>query len=115
MGVEFIQKASASLKKSWDRHRVELATPDFFTQQPEVAVRTFAADIVNNATVQEGDHVIVAVNGVELVAMDGLIEVARFTNSPIELVEAVRKAYGMAHGTVRKVHELSRVVEISIC
>ena len=45
MGADFIEKATPSFKKSWDRARVTLGTADLFTRIPDCVARTAAADI----------------------------------------------------------------------
>ena len=115
MGAEFIRKAAPTFKKSWDWHRVDLATPNLFTQQPTCAPRTAAADIVGNATLQQGDGVTVQATDAGLIAMRGLDEVARFTNPSPELISAVRASCGVAKGTIEVIHRLAGVAEISVC
>jgi hypothetical protein len=115
MGIEFIRTRAKTFKKSWDRHRVSLATPTLFTQQPVCAARTAAADLTGCATLQKGDTVIVQLNGTRLVAMRGLSEAAYFTDPPPELVSAVRESYGVARGTVEQINTIAGVAEISIC
>ena len=115
MGAEFIRKAAPTFKKSWDQQRVELATADLFTQQPSCAARTAVADIVGNATLQQGDVITVQATDAGLVAMRGLNVVARFTNPQPKLTSAVRESCGVAKGTVEQIHQISGVAEISIC
>lgn len=115
MGVAFIEKAAPTFKKSWDRARVELATAGLFTRAPVCAVRIAAAEIVGNATLHTGDHLVVELEGGGLVALRGNVEVARFTKPSAELVNAVRDSYGIAKGTVEQIHELAGVAEISLC
>lgn len=115
MGADFIEKATPSFKKSWDRARVELATPDLFTSTPSCAARTAVADIVPDQCLQVGEQLTVEIEAGILVARRGNAEVARFTAPPLELVQAVEAACGIAKGTVEQVHELARVAEISLC
>ena len=115
MGTDFIEKAAPTFEKSWDRGKVELATPDLFTQQPNRCSRTAAADIVKNASLKNGDVLIIRLREDGLFAMRGVVDVARFTNPATELLDAVRQANGIAHGTVERVHQFAAVAEISIC
>lgn len=115
MGLEFIRKAAPTFKKSWDRHRVSLATPTLFTQQPTCVARTAAADLANNATLEKGDTVIVQLNGTTLVAMRGLSKVAYFIAPSPALVSAIQQSCGVARGTVEQINSIAGVVEISIC
>ena len=115
MGVEFIRKSAKTFKKSWDWHRVSLATPTLFTQQPVCGARTAAADIANGTTLQQGEAVTVQLNGTDLVALRGLSEVAYFIQPSPQLVSAVQESYGVARGTVEQINNIAGVVEISIC
>lgn len=115
MGTDFVERATATFKKSWDKGRVAFETADLFTQQPSCAARTAAADLVGKANLQVGDRLTVEADGGALVARRGLTEVARFTNPSAELVNAVETSCGVAKGTVEQVHELAGVVEISLC
>ena len=114
MGLEFIRKAAPTFKKSWDRHRVSLATPTLFTQQPVCVARIAVADLASAATLEKGDTVTVQLNGTKLVAMRGLSEVAYFTAPSPALVSAVQQSCGVARGTVEQIHSIASVVEISI-
>lgn len=115
MGTDFIEKATPSFKKRWDRARVDLATADLFTRTPECAARTAAADIIGNTRLKVGDRLVVEVANGALIARRGHAEVARFTNPPPELVEAVEASCGIAKGTVEVAHPLAGVAEISLC
>lgn len=115
MGADFIEKATPSFKKAWDRGRVELATPDLFTQAPTSVARTFIADIVSGQCLQIGEQVIVEIEAADLVIHRGNTEVARSTAPPVELMRVVEASCGIAKGTVEQVHELACVAEISLC
>jgi hypothetical protein len=115
MGADFIEKATPSFKKSWDRARVALATADLFTREPICAARSAAAEIVNCAKLRVGDRLTVEPQGETLVALRGNTEVARFTKPSAELVKAVNDSCGMAKGVVEQVHDLAGVAEISLC
>ena len=115
MGADFIEKATPSFRKAWDRARVALATADLFTRQPECMPRSAVADIVGNPTLGVGEHLTVEESAGALVARRGTVEVARFTSPPREIVEAVRGSCSIAKGTVERVHPISGAVEISVC
>lgn len=115
MGADFVEKATRSFKKSWDRERVALATDDLFTRQPERAARTAAAEITGNASLEVGEKVTVEREAGGLIARRGLDEIARFSNPPLALVKAVENSCGVAIGTVEDVHDLAGVAEISLC
>ncbi|MFO1100368.1 MAG: hypothetical protein U1E81_19425 [Xanthobacteraceae bacterium] len=115
MGADFIEKATPTFKKSWDRARVALGTADLFTREPSCAARTAAAEIVGRAKLSIGDRVTVEPHGAGLVALRGNTEVARFTKPSAELVKAVNDSCGVAKGVVEQVHDLAGVAEISLC
>lgn len=115
MGTEFVEKATPSFKKSWDRARTALATADLFTRTPDCAARTAAADILGDARLQAGDRLTVETKNGTLVARRGNSDVAHFTNPAPELVKAVEGSCGIAKGTVEHVHDLAGVAEISLC
>jgi hypothetical protein len=89
MGVDFIRKAAPTHRKSWDRARVDLGTPDLFTRQPDCCDRTVAASLLNNQQLQEGDTVIIQAKGSDLIVMQGLSTVAQVIDPPLDLVDAL--------------------------
>jgi hypothetical protein len=115
MGSDFIEKVAPACKKSWDRARLRLATAGLFTDEPSCAPRTIAGDIVGDEKVALGEGLTVETEGRRLVARRGLTEVVRFNNPPPEVMRAVEQSCGVASGRVEEVHELARVVEISLC
>ena len=116
MGNDFIRKAAPIFKKSWDRHKVKLATPDLFTEQLENSSRTMIADIFGRCQLEVNEQVTVQMsNDGELIAMKGLSKVANFIEPPSEIIEAVRKSHGVASGTVKKVHGIANMVDICLC
>jgi len=115
MGADFIEKATPTFKKSWDRARIALATADLFTRAPTGAARLAAAEIVGNAALHIGEHLTVEPQDGGLVALLGNTEVARFIKPSPDLVKAVEESCGVAKGVVEQVHDLAGVVEISLC
>lgn len=115
MGSDFSEKAAKSFKKSWDRARVDLATADLFTREPECVARTAEADVVGNARLTVGEILIVEAEDGGLVARKANTIVARFTNPAADLVNAVTSSCGVAKGVVHEIHSLAEVAEISLC
>ena len=115
MGTEFVEKATPSFKKSWDRARTALETDDLFTRTPDRGARTAAADILGDARLQVGDQLTVEAQDGALVARRGNRDVARLTSPAPELVRAVEDSCGIAKCTVEQVHNLAGVAEISLC
>lgn len=115
MGADFIEKATLSFRKSWDREKVALGTADLFTRAPDCAPRSVAAEIINSGSLNVGDWLTVEVQGSRLVARKGNGEVAHITDPPPEIRQAVVDSCGVAKGTVEHVHPVAGVVEISLC
>lgn len=115
MGSDFIQKIAKASEKSWDKGRIDLCTADLFTQTPNGAACTVAAEILGNALLKPGEHVIVQKLGPGLIAMKGLRPVAQVINPSPDTLNAVEMSCNVANGTIEQVHELARVVEISLC
>ena len=115
MGADFIEKATPSFKKSWDRARVALSTADLFTRTPECASRTAAADIIDGARLKVGDRLTVEMQGNQMIARQGNNDVAHFINPASELLNAVTTSCGIAKGTVKEIHSIAKVAEISLC
>lgn len=115
MGSDFIEKATPSFRKSWDRALVELGTADLFTQKLDCVARTAAAELIGNARLEAGESLTVETNGSQLIARRGNSDVAIFTKPPPELFQAVAASCGVAKGTVEQIHPTARIAEISLC
>ena len=114
MGADFIERATPSFKKSWDREKVALGTADLFTRTPECAARTASAELIGDAILNVGDWVTVEAQDTVLIARQGIRDVARMLNPPPAIRQAVADSCGIAKGTIEQVHTLSGVVEISL-
>lgn len=115
MGLDFIHKAAPSFRKGLDRKRIELATPNLFTQQPGCAPRVYAANVRTGQRLTAGDKLGVRLDGQLLTAFRGLEPVATFNNPPTELLEALTESHGEACGVVKEVHDTADVAEITVC
>ena len=115
MGIDFIRKAAKSFRKGLDRRRIELATPNLFTQKPSVAPRAYAAQLRNEATVGVGEKLGVRLDGQNVLATRGLERVAVFKSPSADLKNALSASFGEASGTVQTVHSVSRIAEITVC
>lgn len=112
MGVDFIRQRTASFKKSWDRHRIELCERSLFTNDPERAARTALAKI--GPAVAADSSMLVRAESGALVGYRDLTRTAVFIDPPADLVQRVREAGGYAEGRVVAVHD-GNVAEIAIC
>ena len=115
MGADFLERTMKTIKRSWDRQRVELATSDLLTRQPDCAGRSVVGELVGDARVTPGERLTVEKDGAGLVARRGLTEVARITDAPAEVLQGVADSCGVGVGTVDQIHEPFRIVEITVC
>lgn len=117
MGSDFLERTKKTIKRSWDRQRVALATSDLLTRQPDCAVRSVVGEIIGNAKVSAGEKLTVEPDGdgVGLVARRGLTDVVRITEAPPDVVQGIKDSCGVAVGTIDQVHDRARVVEITVC
>jgi hypothetical protein len=115
MGSDFIEKAAPTFKKAWDRARVRLATADLFTQEPSCAARTVAADLVEGFNLTVGECLIVEHTDQGILVRRDFTTVARIDNAPEAVGLAIRRSCGIAKATVEQVHQISGVVELSLC
>lgn len=115
MGLDFVRKAAKSFNKSLDQSRVDLGTPNLFTQQLSCEPRVYAAEIKAKNNLRLGDEVSVCLNKGEIVALKGMDMVAVFLMPPANLVEALKESHGEAYGVVKEIHDIADTAEITIC
>jgi hypothetical protein len=115
MGADFLEKATPTFKKCWDKGRLDLVTDDLLTRLPTIKLRSFAAEMSASGSLKKGEKITVDKHGKALVATRGHTELARCEDSPAELLDAIEANCGMVQGTVDEVHELAGIAEISIC
>jgi hypothetical protein len=115
MGIEFVKKAAPSFRKGLDRMRIQLATPTLFTQQPAYAPRAYAANLHRGQTVSTGEKLGVRLDGEHVLVLRGIDPVAIFNSPTVELMEALQASHGEACGLVQEVHDIARMVEITVC
>lgn len=115
MGLDFVRKAAKSFHKGLDQSRIDLCTPDLFTQWPDREPRTYAATIRPNCRLTPGEDLCVRFHGRKIVAQRGMDIVAEFDAPPAELVEALKNSWGEACGTVQEVYQIADTAEITVC
>lgn len=115
MGIDFLERAGKSIKRSWDRQRVALATSDLLTMQPKCAARSVVAEIINDARITPGEKLTVEKDATGLIARRGLTGVLRIVDAPAEIMRGIEQSCGVAVGTVEQVHDQAGVAEISVC
>ncbi|HVO79023.1 MAG TPA: hypothetical protein VMT39_03330 [Candidatus Bathyarchaeia archaeon] len=115
MGIDFIRKAAPSFRKGLDRRRIELATPNLFTQEPTSAPRAYAAQLRSDKMLAVGEKLGVRLDGQNVLALRGLDLVAVFKSPGADLKNALSASFGEACGTVQAVHSVARIAEITVC
>jgi hypothetical protein len=115
MGLEFVRKAAPSYRKGLDRKRIELATPNLFTQNPICAPRAYAASLRTGVMLTAGEKLGIRLDDRQVVALRGLSPVAIFSAPSAELMEALKASYGEAYGVVQVVHDIAHMAEITVC
>jgi hypothetical protein len=115
MGADFIEKISKTIRHSWDRQRVALATSDLLTSQPECAGRSVVGEIIGEARLARGDKLVVERDEDGLIARRGLTDMVRITAPPHDVLRGIDESCGAGVGTVDQVHDQAGVAEISIC
>jgi len=114
MGADFAQRVGKTLKRSWDEGRAAIAATDLTTRQLVSGGRGVAADIVQGATLAQGEHLTVQLEGGALVARRCLTVVARNDNPSSAVVGVLGQYCNIRPGTVSQVHDMAGMVEITI-
>jgi hypothetical protein len=115
MGADFLERVKKTIKRSWDRERVALATSNLLTRQPEAAGRSVVGEIVAGAKLTPGEKLTIEKDGNGLVARRGLTDLVRFHQVPRDVVRGIEESCGVGVGTIDQVHEAAGVVELTIC
>jgi hypothetical protein len=66
MGQDWIPKAEKAIKRRLDRARVELSTPQLFTQEPTCAGRVAAAELDIGARATVGEDLVASMEDNEV-------------------------------------------------
>lgn len=115
MGVDFIRKCAKTFRKSWDQHRVDLATRDLFTREPLCISRAVLAKDLGVGRLTPGMPVTIRVDDSGLVALNETVAVARLIRPAPSLIAAIQDGGGYASGVVGPKQGQSDVIEITIC
>ncbi len=115
MGVDFLERTKKTIRVGWDRSRVRLATADLLTRMPERTACSVAFDVIGESVVHEGENLTVDVQESTLIARRGLTVVARRTDPPPAVLQAIKESSCQADATVGRVHPISRVLELDLC
>jgi hypothetical protein len=115
MGAEFLNKTKKTIIKHIDTKRAALATSDFFTKVPADQPRCAIATISDGATLKDGDLLVVESRNGFVDIRRGNSVVAKFDSPSNDLITAIAKSGGVAGAIVKRVHRISKKVEVSLC
>ncbi|MBY5780153.1 hypothetical protein [Rhizobium leguminosarum] len=115
MGIEFLTRTRTTIRKHIDRKRVELATPDLFTQQPTDQPRCAMISLQQGADVKEGDRLIIELSKASITVRRDNNVVGVYDNPNSEVLANLSNSGGTAGGVVRRVMKLSGKAEVSLC
>lgn len=96
MGQDWIPKAEKAIKRRLDRARVELATPELFTQQPTCAGRIAAAELDVGAEAVVGEDLVASMERNEVRLYRCNTPVGRLTAPSAEQVTALKQSPAVA-------------------
>ncbi|MGV2181443.1 MULTISPECIES: hypothetical protein [Rhizobium] len=115
MGIEFLARTRTTIRKYIDRMRVELATPDLFTQKPTDQPRCALISLQQGAVVNEGDRLIIELSKAKITARRDNNVIGTYENPNSEVLTNLSNSGGTAGGVVRRVMKLSGKAEVSLC
>jgi hypothetical protein len=96
MGQDWIPKAEKAIKRRLDRARVELSTPQLFTQEPTCAGRVAAAELDIGARATVGEDLVASMEDNEVRLYRGNTPVGRLTAPSAEQVAALTQSPAVA-------------------
>lgn len=115
MGADFVEKATQSFAKAWDKGLLELGTSDLLTSEPGQQPRCGVVTIGARESLHAGDRVTVESVGDGLAVRSGIRTVGHYASPTPEMLAIVRDSSGIADGVVEVVHETAGVAEVSVC
>lgn len=96
MGQDWIPKAEKAIKRRLDRARIELSTPDLFTQEPNCEGRVASAELEVGAQAAVGDTLVASMEGGEVRLFRGNTPVGRLTSPRAEQTAALTQTPAVA-------------------
>ena len=96
MGQDWIPKAEKAIKRRLDRARIELSTPQLFTQEPTCAGHVAAAELDIGAQAAVGEDLVASMEGKEVRLYRGHTSVGRLTAPSTEQVTALTQSPAVA-------------------
>lgn len=115
MGIEFLTRTRQTIRKHIDRKRVELATPDLFTQQPTDQPRCAMISLKQGVLVKEGERLIIELSKASITARRDNTVIGVYDNPNSGVLANLSNSGGTAGGVVRRVMKLSGKAEVSLC
>ena len=112
MGLDFIRLRAPTFRKSWDRGKMKLATPDLLTQQPECNTRSVVAVVDQGCELPKDTEVAVCTRDKQLIVLRENTIVARGAEPPPDIYKAIDKSGEMALGRIAKFNPLSGTVDV---
>jgi hypothetical protein len=115
MGLDFIRTTAPSFNRVLDRRLVEMHSPKLFSRDMPIVSRTACADICGDATVTQGEKVLLRVVKDKVIVQRLNTIIAECPDAPAEFIARLRAGAGIAEGEIKSLQPISRTVEISIC
>ncbi len=115
MGVDFLNRMKKSYTRTLDRRAVALRTPGLFDANVTCVNRTARGKIKQDANPLEGEHVMVREIEGKFVAQRGFAVIIELEKPPADYIDHIRRAGGIAEGTVSVINPISRTAEVSFC
>lgn len=96
MGQDWIPKAEKAIKRRLDRARVDLSTPDLFTQEPTCEGRIAAAELEQGAQASVGEDLVASMEGSEVRLYRGNTPVGRLSAPSADQTAALAQSPAVA-------------------
>jgi hypothetical protein len=116
MGLEYIRSAAGKpYAKRWARGLNRLKTPTLLDVNLSAESRVVTATLAPGCTPKPGDAYLVQTNGSgDLVVLDGHRQIARITNPPASITEALGACRGMAPAVVERISSFGNTAELKL-
>ena len=114
MGLDFVRRVAKSFKKKWDRGREELATPDLFTQHPELKKRRIVIRAAPGCKLEVNQEYLVRVESENIMVYKGENFVGAGKGCPSEVRGTIESSGGYAVAKVEQVHPLSGAADVTL-
>ena len=114
MGIEFLEKKGATIRKSWNGGARRLAAPDLFTKHPECVTRSVTGEPAPGAQLKAGERLRLECMDQKLLAYRGTTVVVVCEHPAPDLLAAIHDTGGCAVGKMGKMRKRSNTVEIEV-